>query len=167
MSWLEEELDPSLDENAKLFKSFHLMKNYLHLPKENFLFLEPNDDIAGIRCACFVHWLIENVDWNDVNIFIWATRDMSYTTESGPWTRTIYQDNEGKTLTAVRNLVQHLKIPTENVLFLVPGDEFVKEKCADFVSNIPYKYKWSNPTIVAWLKCQDKQQPRTLKRMLM
>lgn len=166
MSWIEEQ-ESSMDENEILCKTWHSFKNYLQLPKENILCLEPEDDMTGIRWACFLQWLIENIDLNDVNIVIWASTDMTHTTECGPWTRTIYQDNEGKTLEAVRHLVQHLKIPTENVLYLVPGDEFFKEKCAEFVSNIPSNYKWSNRTTAVWLKCQDKCHPRTLKRMLM
>lgn len=163
----ENDEDSSMDENSKLFSDFHALKNYLQLPKENFLFLEPNDAIAGLRSACFVQWLIENLDFEDINIILWASTNMAHTTESGPWTRTIYQDNADKMLTAVGEFATHLKIPTENVHFMVPGDEFSKEKMGEFVSNILEKFKWSNPTAVAWFKCIDRTHPRTIKRMLL
>lgn len=162
MNWMEEHCD----EEAILFGNFDFLKEHLHVSKENFLFLKAEDDAVGLRTSCFVYWLMQNLDFKDVNIVLWASTDMTHTTEQGPWMRTIYQNNEGETLTAVRHFAQHVKIPAENVLFLVPGDEFAKDKLAEFVSNLLSKYQWTNPTVVAWFKCQDGYCDRTLKRML-
>lgn len=165
MSWIQED-NLSTDENAKLCGNIHAFKTFLQLQKENVLCLKAEESTAGLRGACFVQWLIENLDFQDVNIVLWASTDMEHSAESGPWTRTIYHDNEGVTLRAVRELAQHLNIPTENVLFLVPGDEFVKEKVGEFVSNMVYKYKWSNAMALVWLKCLDRCHERELKRMV-
>ena len=47
-------------------------KDYLNLNKENYAFVEAYDNNPKLTIACFVHWMIENVDLNKVNIFIWA-----------------------------------------------------------------------------------------------
>lgn len=166
MEWLKE-YSPSMDENEKMFSDFGSLRNHLQIPKENFLFLHPNDSIPALRSACFVQWLIENIDFQNINIVMWVASEMTYTTEGGPWTRTIYQDNEEKTLEAVRLISQHLNIPNENVLFLVPGDEFFKEKIGEFVSNLLAKFVWPTHTAIVWFKCQDKNPFRLFKRMLL
>lgn len=166
MSWLEE-TDSLLDQDEKLLDDFNSFRNHLQVYKENVLLLEPSSGIKGIRCACFAHWLIKELNLQDVNIVMWVSSNMTYTTESGPWTRVFYQNNEGKDLKAVREICQHLQIPTENVLFLVPGDEFQREKIGEFVSHLLSSFDSNNHTGIVWFKCRDEYTVPCIKRMLL
>lgn len=164
MEWLTE-YSASMDENEKMFSDFGSLKQYLEVPKDNFLFLYPNDKIAALRASCFIQKLIEGLDFKELNIVMWVASEMDYTTESGPWTKTLYCDNEEKTFRSVRELAEHLKLPAENVLFLVPGDEFLKDKIGEYVSHFFYKFKWSHHTAITWFKCKDYYPSRLLKRI--
>ena len=165
LDWLQECSQPT-DEQLKMFSDFGSLRYQLDVPKEHFLFLYPDDDAAAVRSACFLHWLFDNIDLQELNIAMWVSNDMKYTTESGPWTKTIYKDSQQKTFCTVGQIAEHLNIPTENVLFLVPGDEFMQVKIGEFVSNFICKYKWSNHTALTWFKSKDNYHPRVLRRML-
>lgn len=168
MNWLEESTDENTNPKDKLFDDLNSFKNYLELPKENILFLEENKNIPGVRSACYLQWLVENINLStDINIVIWASSQMTHTTESGPWTRTFYINHEGKMFKAIRQIAQHLSIPTENVLFLIPGDEFQQEKIGEFIGNFLSKFDECKHIVSVWLKCTDKYHPRILKRMVL
>jgi hypothetical protein len=168
MQWLEDYRDDNItDDNAKLLYDFNLFKNYLDVPKENIMFLEAKCKIKEIESAIFARNFIENINLqDDVNIVMWVCSEMTHTSEGGPWTRLIYRQNEEKMLKAVRQIAEHLKIPSENALFLVPGDEFQKEKISEFVCNFLEKFDSTRDTAMVWFKCKDKYHPRAIKRML-
>jgi hypothetical protein len=168
MKWLEDYNDESIvDEDDKLFHHFNSFKNYLDLPKENIMFLKAQSDMIGINSACFARSLIDNINLqNDVNVVMWVCSEMTHTTERGPWTKVVYQDNEQKVLQAVRQIAEFLKMPAENVLFLVPGDEFQKDKIGEFVDNFLCKFDASKSTAMVWFKCKDIYYSRTIKRMI-
>lgn len=164
MDWLTSYTD-SMDDDEKMFNDFGSLREYLSVPKDHFLYLWPNDDDAGLRGACFIRYLIENLNFEEFNIVMWVSSKMEHTTEHGPWTKTMYQGNELKTFQAVRELSEHLKIPTENVLFLVPGDEFLKDKISEYVSHFVHEYKWSHHTAITWFKVRETYSPSLLKRL--
>lgn len=64
-------------------------------------------------------------------------------------------------------ILSHLQISKDNVLFLVPGDEFQRDKIAEFVSNLVEKFYFPRHTAVAWFNCADIYHPRTVKRILL
>ena len=41
-------------------------KTHLNLKKENFEQIDAYDESAALRIACFVHWMIDNVDLNNI-----------------------------------------------------------------------------------------------------
>lgn len=168
MKWLEDYDDASIvDKDDKLFHHFNSFKNYLDLPKENIMFLKANSDAAGTYGACFAKWLIDNINLQDnVNVVMWVCSEMRHTTERGPWTKVVYQDNEQRDLQAVRQIAEFLNMPAENVLFLVPGDEFQKDKIGEFVVNFLCKFDLSKATAMVWFKCKDTYYSRTIKRMV-
>lgn len=168
MEWLKDYEDTSItDKNEQLLDRFNCFRNYLDVPKENVMFLETDCKIKKIESACFAKWLIENINIkDDVNIVMWVSSQMTFTSESGPWTRLIYQQNEQKVLKAVRQIAEYLQIPNEHVLFLVPDDEFQREKIGEFVCNFLSKFDDGCCSAMVWFKCQDQYHPRIVKRML-
>lgn len=166
MSWLQDEEDSPLDEGEKLLKDFSNFIHQLKVNKHHVEFLRPEDTSKGLSMACWAHHLINDMNLEEANLVLWVTTDMQHTTEGGRWTRTIYQDNEGTTLRTVRELAEHLNIPTENVLFTVPEDEFMRDKIAEFVSHAIDKFDPTKHFAIAWLPVKDQYHKSILKRML-
>lgn len=169
MKWLSDYQDNSLtDENEQLLDQFNCFKNYLDVPKDNAVFLENDTNIKNIRWACFVRdlWYHINLQ-DDINVVMWVSSNMTCTTNNGHWTKTIYQQNEQKVLKAIREIVEYLKIPDEQVLFLVPGDSNQQEKIGNFVSNILDQYDEDNYTAMVWFKCEDNYDLHVAKQMLL
>lgn len=46
--------------------------NHLNIRKENRVFLYFEGGIPACRVACFVHWVILHIDFEETNIFVWA-----------------------------------------------------------------------------------------------
>lgn len=168
LKWIDDYEDKTItDIDEQLFNRFNCFKNYLDVPRQNALFLESHCRNKYIESACFVHWLINNIDLqNDVNVAIWISSDMTITTSKGPWTRPIYQENEQKGLRAIRHVVEYLKIPDEHVVFLVPGDTRLQEKIGQFVGYFLDYFNTDNYTAMVWFKCKDQYQPDVLQQML-
>jgi hypothetical protein len=167
MHWLEDTTDIT-DTETKLFSDFNSFKNFLNIDKNNVLFLKDEVTIPGIRTGCFLRWLVENINLSsDTNIVMWVNTKMMHTTQSGVWTRTIYQDCEEKMLKAIRQIAEHLHMPAENVLFLVPGDEFQRDKIGEFIANLLDHFDNCKNLAIVWFKCTDSYHPRILRRMLL
>ena len=165
IDWLKECSQPN-DENTKMFSDFESLKIRLQIPKENFEYLWPEkSDSAALRIGCFVYHLIENIDLRNINILMWISSEME-TYNGGPWMKKKYQENEGLTFSSVRQIAQHLSIPCENVLFLLPDDDQAKSRIAEYVSDFLVQFKCTNYTAMAWFSCREHYSTGLLRRML-
>ena len=167
IDWLDEEsLESEADTEEHLFQVFNSFRNAVAIPKGNVLYMSENENCPCNQASSHVQRLIENIDFTKINVFIWATTEMVHTTQSGIWTKTKYQDNEGDHFRKIRQLCQYLNIPAENVIFLVPGDDFLKEKLAEFVGNLFSKHQYDKPLVCVWFEVKDHYYQRQLQRML-
>lgn len=167
ISWLDEEgiLEGS-DRNQQLVQVFNSFRSAVSIPKDQFLYLSEYELCPLYQTGQFVQRLIEFIDLTRINVFIWATTAMEHTSESGPWNKIKYQVGEGDDFCKIRQLAQYLNIPAENVLYLVPEDDFLKEKLAEYVGHLIGKIQNDKPLIMTWFEVSDRYYPRQLQRML-
>jgi hypothetical protein len=152
-----------------MYKDIYQMAQELNVPKENLLYLKPSDvGYNTLALSCFLPWLINNVNTDKMNIFMWISEEKDEETTQGPWHTDAYQKNEGVSLRCVRTLAQKYNLPAKNVLFYVPGEHGdMRSKIAGFASCFVYQYhNTTEEGAFIWFECPEEYEFGVLAKML-
>jgi hypothetical protein len=157
----------------EMYEDIYQMAQELNLSKQNLLYLKQSDKgYNSIALSCFLPLLINNINVEKMNIFLWLSTDSEgeeeeEETTQGPWHTDAYQENEGQSLRCVRNMAQKYNLPAENVLFYVPGGyDGMRDKVAGFVSRFVYKQNNTTEGGFIWFECPEDYEFGVLAKML-
>lgn len=156
----------------EMYEDIYQMAQELNLSKQNMLYFQQSDDSYNtIALSCFLPLLINNVNVEKMNIFLWVSTDEEKENDEevtqGPWHTDAYKKNEGHSLRCVRNMAQKYKLPAENVLFYVPGGhDDMRDKIAGFISRFVYKHNNTTEGGFVWFECPETYESGVLAEML-